>query len=116
MRYQVTVASITTALAVLSSANGQSCATINPKFPATFTNGVAAKVMINGLKTPRGIVFDNAGNLLAIEQGGGGVRQIKITDDGTNVCVASSKQIVNDSTVCFNLDCRGSTRFMAKLN
>jgi hypothetical protein len=78
---------------------GQACTAPGAKYPATFTGGLSAKVLINGLKNPRSLKFDTLGNLLVVEQGGAGVRQIKLTDDGTNVCVASSKQIISDNTV-----------------
>lgn len=56
---------------------------------------------MNGLKTPRGMVFDSQGNLLIVEQGGAGVRLVKLTDgEGTNVCLASSKQLIADASVC----------------
>jgi hypothetical protein len=55
---------------------------------------------MNGLKTPRGMVFDLQNNLLVVESGGAGVRYIKLTDNGgTNVCVASSKQIIPERGV-----------------
>jgi hypothetical protein len=81
---------------------GQACTAPAAKYPATFAGGLSAKVLINGLKNPRSLKFDTLGNLLVVEQGGAGVRQIKLTDDGTNVCVASSKQIISDNTVSYN--------------
>jgi glucose/arabinose dehydrogenase len=55
---------------------------------------------MNGLRTPRSIVFDNQGNLLAAEQGGYGVRYIQLTDNGgTDVCVKSNKQLIADSAL-----------------
>jgi hypothetical protein len=86
---------------------GQACTAPAAKYPATFAGGLSAKVLINGLKTPRSLRFDTLGNLLVVEQGGAGIRQIKLTDDGKNVCVASSKQIINDNTVSSFLACIG---------
>jgi hypothetical protein len=47
------------------------------------------------------MVFDSQGNLLVAEQGSAGVRLVTlINGDGTNVCVASSKQLIADASVC----------------
>jgi len=90
------------ALAALSStAAGQSsCATINPAYAPTWGSGFSGRVVVNGLKSPRGLVFDSQNNLLVVESGGAGVRYVKLTDNGgTNVCVASSKQIIPERGV-----------------
>jgi hypothetical protein len=58
---------------------------------------------MNGLKTPRGLIFDTLGNLLVVESGGSGVRYTKLIDNGgTNVCVASSKQLIPERAVSGN--------------
>ncbi|KAF1843864.1 soluble quino protein glucose dehydrogenase [Cucurbitaria berberidis CBS 394.84] len=78
----------------------QTCANIDPAQAPTFAPGYSGRVVINGLQTPRGIVFDNQGNLLTTERGGYGVRYIRLTDNGgTDVCVESSKQLINDTTI-----------------
>jgi len=66
---------------------------------------------MNGLKTPRDMVFDSQGNLLIVEQDSAGVRLVKLTDGGgTSVCVASSKQLIADSSVCVHILCEGWKR------
>ncbi|KAF2837424.1 soluble quino protein glucose dehydrogenase [Patellaria atrata CBS 101060] len=76
------------------------CQNINPANPVTMASGYQSRVILNGLRTPRGIIFDNEGNLLVVEQGGAGVRYIKLTDNGgINVCVQSSKQLINDAAL-----------------
>ncbi|KAF2827652.1 soluble quino protein glucose dehydrogenase [Ophiobolus disseminans] len=78
----------------------QTCATINPAQAPTFASGYSGRVVINGLKTPRDIIFDKQGNLLTTEQGSYGVNYIQLTDNGdTDVCVNSSKQLISDATV-----------------
>jgi hypothetical protein len=99
------VTSLLTLLISQSYVLGQGCTGPAAKYPATFAGGLSAKVLINGLKNPRSLKFDTLGNLLVVEQGGAGVRQIKLTDEGTNVCVASSKQIISDNTVSFEFIC-----------
>ena len=78
----------------------RACAVINPQARPVLASGYTATVVTKGLKTPREIIFDSLGQLLVVEQGGGGVRLIKLTDNGgTDVCVASSKTLINDATV-----------------
>ncbi|RDL38689.1 Soluble quinoprotein glucose dehydrogenase [Venustampulla echinocandica] len=77
---------------------GQNC-NLNSQTQAVFAPGYGAKLIMNGLKTPRHMVFDTLGNLLVVEQSGGGVRQIKLTDNNGVPCVASSKQIIADSSL-----------------
>lgn len=89
------------AAAFAPSALSQSCATINPAYAPTFGSGFSGRVLVNGLKSPRGLIFDTLGNLLVVESGGSGVRYIKLTDNGgTDVCVASSKQLIPERGVC----------------
>ncbi|KAH7085395.1 hypothetical protein BKA63DRAFT_17080 [Paraphoma chrysanthemicola] len=78
----------------------QTCATINPAQAPTFASGYSGRVLMNGLRTPRSLVFDKQGNLLTVEQGGYGVRYIQLTDNGgTNVCVKANKQLIADSAL-----------------
>lgn len=87
-------------VALLPTALAQTCATINPAHAPTWGTGFSGRVVMNGLKTPRGMVFDSQNNLLVVESGGAGVRYIKLTDNGgTDVCVASSKQLIPERGV-----------------
>ncbi len=64
--------------------------------------GYKASVLASGLRTPRGIVLDSAGNLLVAETQGGTVRRLVLKEDGDKVCVDSSTTIVTGGTVsCF---------------
>jgi glucose/arabinose dehydrogenase len=86
--------------ALMPQAFAQTCATINPANAPTFASGYSGRVLMNGLRTPRGIIFDNEGNILVTEQGGYGVRYIQLTDNGgTDVCVKSNKQLIQDSSI-----------------
>jgi glucose/arabinose dehydrogenase len=92
------------ALAAFSSTTlaQSSCATINPAYAPTWGTGFSGRVVQNGLKGPRGIVFDDQNQLLIVESNGGGVRHVKLTDNGgTNVCVASSKTLITERGVSF---------------
>jgi len=89
-----------TVSALAPSVLAQTCATINPAQAPTFASGYSGRVVMNGLRTPRSIIFDNSGNLLTVEQGGYGVRYIQLTDNGgTNVCVKANKQLISDATM-----------------
>ena len=93
--------SLFTALATfLPNVAAQSCPTIDPAQAPTFASGYSGRVVVNGLKQPRGIIFDNQGNILTSERGGYGVRYITLTDNGgTDVCVKTSKQLIQDSSL-----------------
>ncbi|KAH8686163.1 soluble quino protein glucose/sorbosone dehydrogenase [Tricladium varicosporioides] len=83
----------------------RACASISPKANPTMMSGYTAKVVANGLKTPREIIFDPKGNLLVIEQGGGGIKLITLTDNGgTDVCQASAKTLVADRALNHGLE------------
>ncbi|KAG9234928.1 hypothetical protein BJ875DRAFT_289184 [Amylocarpus encephaloides] len=109
---------LTTLALLLPLSHAQSCGTINPRYSASFAGGLSAKVVMNGLRSPRDIIFDKEGNLLVIEQAGGGVRQVRLRDDGTNVCVASSKQIVNDAALNHGIELSsdGKTLYVSSLS
>lgn len=86
--------------ALTTTTVAQSCATINPAYAPTWGAGFSGRVVMNGLKSPRGMVFDSLNNLLVVEAGGAGVRYVKLTDNGgTNVCVGSSKQLIPERGV-----------------
>lgn len=97
LRIKAIIAAVT---ALTPTILAQTCASINPAQAPTFAPGYSGRVVMNGLRTPRGIIFDTQGNLLTTEQGGYGVRYVQLTDNGgTNVCVKSSKQLISDSTI-----------------
>ncbi|KAH8724611.1 hypothetical protein GQ44DRAFT_255310 [Phaeosphaeriaceae sp. PMI808] len=89
------------ALGVLApSVFAEPCATIAPVQVPTFASGYSGRVVINGLKSPRSIIFDNQGNLLATEDGGYGVRYIQLNDNGgTDICAKSNKLLIDDGTI-----------------
>ncbi|KAG5931808.1 hypothetical protein E4U53_001596, partial [Claviceps sorghi] len=75
------------------------CVDLQPKFNPQVAPGVRFKILANDLKRPRGIVVDSEGNLLVVESGGSGIRRIVLNDgEGLDTCVASSTQLVAEST------------------
>jgi glucose/arabinose dehydrogenase len=78
----------------------RACPAIAPAVKPVMTSGYTATVIMKGLKTPREMVFDPLGNLLVVQQGGGGLVRVVLTDNGgLDVCSASSKTLVADATV-----------------
>ncbi|OLN88319.1 L-sorbosone dehydrogenase 1 [Colletotrichum chlorophyti] len=76
------------------------CPNLTPVSQPQLAPGYAAKLILNGLSDPRSLLFDKFGNLLITEQGGTGVRYVKLTDNGgLNVCVASHKLLIPDGNI-----------------
>ena len=88
-----------TALAamLLQQVAAQTCQTIAPSVNVTTMDGYQAKLIMKGLKSPRSLIFDKEGNLVVVEQRVG-VRYIKFAA-GNEPCMASSKLILNDTSV-----------------
>ncbi|KAI1483167.1 soluble quino protein glucose dehydrogenase [Daldinia eschscholtzii] len=101
----------------LSIANAQNCTPLNPTAPLKISEGYTAQVILNGLKSPRDIVLDTAGNLLVTEQGGAGIRRVVLTESDGNVCVASSAQLIPDSSLNHGLALSqdGKTLFVSNM-
>ncbi|EFQ27763.1 hypothetical protein CGRA01v4_02823 [Colletotrichum graminicola] len=88
--------SVVAALGVaLLPAVAAQCADLTPVSQPQLAPGYSAKLILNQLSDPRSLEFDSLGNLLIVEQGGTGIRYVKLTDNGgVNVCVASQKQLI----------------------
>jgi glucose/arabinose dehydrogenase len=88
----------------------RACPATTPQVKPVMASGYSATVVAKGLKTPREMVFDPLGNMLVVNQGGGGVSRITWTDNGgLDVCSVSITQIINDATVCVALDSKLSS-------
>ncbi|KAF2005836.1 glucose sorbosone dehydrogenase [Amniculicola lignicola CBS 123094] len=104
---------------LISSAHAQTCATIAPSYAPTWGAGFSGRVVLKGLSQPRGIIFDSLNNMLVVESGGAGVRYIKLTDNGgTDVCAASSKQLINEKGLNHGIDLSadGKTLFVSSIS
>jgi len=76
------------------------CTGVTSRFRPKMGTGYKAHPIATGMRTPRGIAMDSQGNLLVVEQQGGGVKRLVMeeTADGS-VCVKSSSQLVTGGTV-----------------
>ncbi len=52
--------------------------------------GYTAQLIVQGLQSPRGIIFDQAGALLVVEQGSG-IRHIVFNTDRNDTCLTTTK-------------------------
>jgi hypothetical protein len=75
----------------------QSCQGVSGRYSPKMGSGYRHSVLATGLRQPRHIVVDSAGNLLVAEGGSQGVRRLVLQDQGNIVCVQSNTQIVSGS-------------------
>jgi hypothetical protein len=61
--------------------------------------GYEARLIANGLRDPRGIIFDKQGHLLVVEKGVGIVGLTLADDGGACLSVTSKDTIIDDTTV-----------------
>ncbi len=85
-------------LALAAAVQGQSVAsscssTLQSKATPSVAPGYVARLVANKLESPRGIKFDDAGNLLVVESGVG-VTALKIRDDGEGCFSSPSRKTV----------------------
>lgn len=92
---------ISTSLGLLIAfeAAAQTCMTPTARFTPQTDANYTSTLLIDGLQSPRHMVFDQLGNMLVVEQGGG-VAQIKFMELSCGyVCAVSSKTVLADPTV-----------------
>jgi hypothetical protein len=74
--------------------------TLTASYPApSVAAGYEARLIANGLTAPRGIIFDNQGHLLVVEQSSGIVGLTLADDGGACLSMISKQTIINDTTV-----------------
>jgi hypothetical protein len=73
----------------------QSCSGVSGRYQPKMGTGYRHSVLTTGLRQPRHIVVDSAGNLLVAEGGSQGVRRLVLQEQGNIVCVQSNTQIVS---------------------
>lgn len=96
-----TSAILTALFAATALAADMVCPGQKPSSNPQTADGVAFKVLANGLKRPRGVIQDSEGNILMSE--GKGLRRIELDGaDGMDLCVKSSTHFVEDATVRFS--------------
>ncbi|TKA24941.1 hypothetical protein B0A50_06039 [Salinomyces thailandicus] len=87
--------------AAQSSDTSASCSqTLGSDHPAPqVADGYTARLVANGLTTPRGIQFDHAGNLLVVERGGGVTALAFHNTDDDCVTVSDRKTVIDDASL-----------------
>lgn len=93
------LAALATLFSLLPSVSAQCAAVAGRGYKPKMAAGYKASVIAAGLRSPRGIALDSAGNLLVAEQQGGSVRRLVLKEEGDQVCVASSTTLVSGGTV-----------------
>lgn len=99
------------------SAQNASCAALTARFAPKLGKGYTSAVIATGLRSPRHIVIDTAGNLLVAEGGSSSVRRLvlKENDDGT-VCVTSNAVLTSGTNHEVTLSGDGKTLFVSNLS
>lgn len=88
------------AAAVAQTAAASACPGPAPASNPQTADGVAFKVLMNGLSKPRGVVMDSEGNLLVVEAKGKGVTRVVLDGaDDLDICVSSSSQLIDNGKV-----------------
>lgn len=73
--------------------------------------GFRVEVVANGLRDPRGILFDSEGGLLVVEQGHG-ISRLRLTGDGPCVRVQGDVQrVVENDLVSRHMQLKGAWLF-----
>jgi glucose/arabinose dehydrogenase len=98
MGYRGTLAGVVALVSVFApEVAAQSCSGVTGRYQPKMGSGYRYSVLATGLRQPRHIVVDSAGNLLVAEGGSQGVRRLVLQDQGNIVCVQSNTQIVSGS-------------------
>jgi glucose/arabinose dehydrogenase len=105
------------AVAVMVTEVAAQCSGVTGRFKPKMGAGYTSSVLATGLRTPRGIAIDTAGNLLVVEQQGGGVKRLVLKEQGDAVCVDSSKNLITGGTTNHGiaLSADGKTLFVSNL-
>ncbi|KAK4222954.1 soluble quino protein glucose/sorbosone dehydrogenase [Podospora fimiseda] len=96
--------------------SAQSCPGVNGRYQPRMGSGYRVSVLATGLRQPRHLVIDSAGNLLVAEGGSQNVRRIVLQDNGQNVCAGSSSTLSGTQTnhgIALSAD--GNTLFTSTL-
>jgi glucose/arabinose dehydrogenase len=82
---------------LFDAVTAQSCSGVTGRYQPKMGSGYRVSVLASGLRQPRHIVVDSAGNLLVAEGGSTGVRRLVLQDNGNIVCASSNTQILTGS-------------------
>lgn len=94
MQYLATSVLLTASLVAADCSNN-----LQPSSQVVAAKGWSYRVVANGFKRPRGIMFDNNDGLLVIDSGAGLVHLSLKDDGGTCVSVSDNKTLVDNEMV-----------------
>ncbi|KLU85301.1 hypothetical protein MAPG_04329 [Magnaporthiopsis poae ATCC 64411] len=103
---------------LVQGATAQNCQAVTGRFQPKVGQGYRVNAIATGLRSPRHIVVDTAGNLLVAESGVGSVKRLVLTENNGNVCVKSSSSITPAQSTNHGiaLSADGKTLFTSNLN
>lgn len=82
---------------LVADVSAQSCPGVTGRFQPKMGSGYRYSLLATGLRNPRHIAVDSAGNLLVAEGGTQSVRRLVLQDQGDIVCVQSESQLASGS-------------------
>lgn len=92
-------------LAASATAIAQCVQNPNSRFSPQMASGYQSRLILNGLQSPRHLVFDSQGALLIAS--GAGIQYLRLSDaSGTNVCVTQQRQLISNTRVRTKKDTR----------
>ncbi|EHA52621.1 hypothetical protein MGG_04936 [Pyricularia oryzae 70-15] len=102
---------------LVAEAAAQNCAAVTSRFQPKMGPGYQVRVIATGLRSPRHIRIDSAGNLLVAEGGTATVRRLVLKEQGGSVCVSSNTALtpVQSTNHGIDLSADGKTLYTSSL-
>ncbi|KAF4624994.1 hypothetical protein G7Y89_g13175 [Cudoniella acicularis] len=98
MQYRINAHIISTWALLLPHLGSATTCNLKASYPAPVaSNGWASQLVVQGLTSPRGILFDSSGNLLVVQKGAG-IVHLEFDDGGSTCLEVSRKTYLINST------------------
>ncbi|KAH6664747.1 hypothetical protein F5X68DRAFT_250227 [Plectosphaerella plurivora] len=96
-------------LAVSATATAQCIQQPSPRFSPQMASGYQSRLILNGLQTPRHLVFDTHGALLIASAAG--IQHLRLSEaSGTTVCVTQQRQLISNARLSHGIALSGDGR------